>query len=327
VSSSSSGAPGADHNGLSVIDIVANGRSGSTLVGLLLGQLPGFVNVGELRYVWAQRLRKGGNVLCGCGTLLRECAFWEQVGDEAFGGWDALDATHVLTLARAVERERFLPLLLEPRVSGAYEKKLNEYADLNGKLLQAVAKVSGARVVVDGPALLSRALVLRHVSGIDLSFLHLVRDSRGVAFSWSKRVTRPETLGSVVYMPRYGPAAVSAKWVYHNLGAHLLGLLGHRHAFMRYETFVGDPRAELARVLELLGQTESVSSLDFLGQGMTLKPTHSVWGNPMRLDTGALAIKLDDQWRRDMQQRDRRVVTTLTWPLLYAYGYTRRSAQ
>lgn len=327
MSSSSNGSAGAEQEGLTVIDIVANGRSGSTLVGLLLGQLPGFVNVGELRYVWAQRLGRGGNVLCGCGTLLHECPFWEQVGEEAFGSWDALDPAHVLTLARAVERERFLPLLLEPRVSSAYGKKLNEYADLLGRLLRAVAKVSGAHVVVDGPALLSRALVLRHVSGIDLSFLHLVRDSRGVAFSWSKRVARPETVGSVVYMPRYGPAAVSAKWVYHNLGAHLLGLLGHRHAFMRYETFVGDPRAELARVLELLDQADAVPSLDFLRQELSLKPIHSVWGNPMRLDTGPLAIKLDDQWRRDMQQRDRRVVTTLTWPLLYAYGYTGRNAQ
>jgi hypothetical protein len=317
---------GAEHDGLTVVDIVAQGRSGSTLVGLLLGQLPGFVDAGELRYVWTRRLGKGGNVLCGCGTLLRECPFWEQVGDEAFGGWEALDASHVLALQRAVERERFLPLLLEPRVSRAYETKLNEYADLLGKLLRGIAKVSGAHVVVDGPSLLSRALVLRHVSGIDLSFLHLVRDSRGVAFSWSKRVARPETVGEVVYMPRYGPAEVSASWLFHNVGAHLLGLLAHRHAFMRYETFVHDPRAELTRVLELLGQADAVPNLDFLGEEMSLKPAHSVWGNPMRLDTGPVSIKLDDQWRRDMPQRDRRVVTTLTWPLLYAYGYARRHA-
>jgi hypothetical protein len=317
----------AERESLTVIDIVANGRSGSTLVGLLLGQLPGFVDAGELRYVWTQRLGKAGNVLCGCGTVLHECPFWEEVGKEAFGGWDALDAPHVLQLQRAVERERLLPLLVEPRVSRAYETKLNEYADLLGRLLQGIAKVSDARVVVDGPSLLSRALVLRHVSGIDLSFLHLVRDSRGVAFSWSKRVARPETVGSVVYMPRYSPAAVSARWLYHNVGAHLLGLLRHHHAFMRYETFVDDPRAELTRVLQLLGQADSIPSLEFLGQEMNLKPTHSVWGNPMRLDSGPLSIKLDDQWRRDMSERDRRVVTTLTWPLLSAYGYTRRPAR
>jgi hypothetical protein len=324
VSSSPNGIADVARDPVTVIDIVAKGRSGSTLVGLVLGQLPGFVDVGELRYVWTRRLGKAGNVLCGCGTLLTECPFWEQVGDEAFGGWDALDAGHVLRLERAVERERLVPLLLEPRVSRAYEAKLNEYADLLGRLLHGIATVSGARVVVDGSKLLSRALVLRHVRGIDLSFLHMVRDCRGVAFSWSKRVARPETVGTVAYMPRFGPAAVSARWLYHNVGAHLLGLLGQRHAFMRYETFVDDPQRELSRVLTLLGHADSVPNLGFVGKEMSLKPTHSVWGNPMRLDTRAVAIKLDDQWRRDMSERDRRVVTTLAWPLLYAYGYTRR---
>jgi hypothetical protein len=326
VASAPSGKAAEEQHRLSVIDIVAKGRSGSTLVGLLLGQLPGFVDVGELRYMWTRRLGKRGNVLCGCGTLLHECPFWEQVGDEAFGGWDALDAAHVLALERAVERERLLPLLLEPRVSRTYVTKLTEYADLLGRLLRGISRVSRARVVVDGSKLLSRALVLRHVGGIDLSFLHIVRDSRGVAFSWSKRIARPETVGTVAYMPRFGPAAVSARWLYHNVGAHLLGLLGHPHAFMRYEMFVEDPRAELSRILQVLGQADSVRGLGFLGQEMSLKPTHSVWGNPMRLDTQAVAIRLDDQWRRDMRQRDRRVVTALTWPLLYAYGYTGRHA-
>jgi hypothetical protein len=43
----------------------------------------------------------------------------------------------------------------------------------------------------------------------------------------------------------------------------------------------------------------------------------------MRLETRAVAIRLDDQWRREMRPRDRRVVTLLAWPLLRAYGYTR----
>jgi hypothetical protein len=308
---------------LSVIDIVAKGRSGSTLVGLLLGQLPGFVDVGELRYVWTRRLGKGANVLCGCGTVLSECPFWEQVGQDAFGGWDALDATHVLELERAVERERFIPLLLQPKALRVYGAKLHEYTDLLARLLQGIARVAGARVVVDGSKLLSRALVLHHVEGVDLSFLHIVRDCRGVAFSWSKRVARPETLERVSYMPRIGPAAVSTRWVYHNVGAHMLALLRHPHAFMRYETFVQDPQSELSRVLRVLGQGEAVPNLGFIGEKMSLRPTHSVWGNPMRLETRAVAIRLDDQWRREMRPRDRRVVTLLAWPLLRAYGYTR----
>lgn len=41
----------------------------------------------------------------------------------------------------------------------------------------------------------------------------------------------------------------------------------------------------------------------------------------MRFRTGTLAIKLDDQWRRDMPRRDVLAVTLLAWPLLTAYDY------
>jgi hypothetical protein len=58
-----------------VMNIVAKGRSGSTLIAVLLGQLPGFVDVGELRYLCFRRLAKEGNVLGGCPALLRECPF------------------------------------------------------------------------------------------------------------------------------------------------------------------------------------------------------------------------------------------------------------
>lgn len=305
---------------LRLMNLVAKGRSGSTLIAVLLGQLPGFVDVGELRYLWFRRLAKQGNVLCGCRALLSECPFWERVGHEAFGGWDQLDAEEVLALARSVERERYLPLLVQPGVWPAYEQKLRAYAALLEQLFRAIRAVSGARVVVDASKLLSHALVLRHVTQLDVAQVHIVRDCRGVAFSWSKRVARPETIGEVSYMPRFGPATIAARWTYHNAGAHMLTALGGRHAFMRYETFVQDPRGELARLLTCLGEAGG-EDLRALQEGVTLEPTHSVWGNPMRFQDGPLAIKLDDQWRRDMPRRDRIAVTVLAWPLLKAYGY------
>jgi hypothetical protein len=306
-----------------VVNIVGTTRSGSTLVELLLSQLPGFVDVGELRYLWFRRLVKDGGMLCGCGTLLRECPFWERVGEEAFGGWEQLDRAEVVTLARAVERERYLPLLLQPRAWPVYERKLRAYAALLERLFRAIRAVSGATVVVDASKLLSHAFVLRHVDQLDVGSLHIVRDCRGVAFSWGKHVARPETVGGVSYMPQFSPTAVAARWLYDNAGAHVLAALEDRSAFLRYETFVENPREELARVLTLLGEVSARGELErLMDEAVALEPTHSVSGNPMRFRTGTVPIKLDDQWRRDMPRRDRRLVTLLAWPLLRAYGYT-----
>jgi hypothetical protein len=307
---------------LGVINIVGTTRSGSTLIELLLGHLPGFVDVGELRYLWFRRLAKHGNVLCGCRALLSECPFWERVGQEAFGGWEQLDAAEVLALARAVERERYIPLLVQPRAWPAYEQRLRMYTALLERLFRAIRVVSGARVVLDASKLLSHAFVLRQLKEFDVGFLHIVRDCRGVAFSWSKHVARPETVGGVSYMPRFRPSTVAARWTYDNAVAHLLTALGERRAFMRYETFVQAPRHELTRVLTCLGEADAAEQLGFLDEDIALEPTHSVCGNPMRFQTGNLPIKLDDQWRRDMPRRDLLAVTLLAWPLLRTYGYT-----
>lgn len=306
---------------LRVINVVGMGRSGSTVIEVLLGQLPGFVDVGELRYLWFRRLIKEGNMLCGCRVLLRECPFWERVGREAFGGWDQLDVAEVVALARAVERERYLPLLIQSRGWPAYERKLRAYVGLLERLFRAIQLVSGARVVVDASKMLSHAFVLRHAKQLDVRFLHLVRDCRGVAFSWNKHVARPETVGGVSYFPRYRPTTVAARWMYDNAGAHLLTALGERRAFMRYETFVEAPSDELARVLTSLGEAGAAEQLSVLEEEATFEPTHSVCGNPVRFSSGPVRIKLDDQWRRDMQRRDLVAVTMLAWPFLKAYGY------
>jgi hypothetical protein len=41
----------------------------------------------------------------------------------------------------------------------------------------------------------------------------------------------------------------------------------------------------------------------------------------MRLSHGDVDLRLDEEWRAKMGARDRRIVSSLTWPLLKRYGY------
>src|SRR6266705_3371373 len=95
--------------GLRVLYIGGWGRSGSTLLDRMLGQVPGFFALGEVREIWQSGLRE--NRLCGCGASFRECPFWTRVGAEAFGGWDRLPLAEVLKLWRAYDRPWALPRL------------------------------------------------------------------------------------------------------------------------------------------------------------------------------------------------------------------------
>ena len=63
-------------------------------------------------------------------------------------------------------------------------------------------------------------------------------------------------------------------------------------------------------------------ALPFVGERtVTLGRTHSIKGNPTRLQVGAVEIAVDDRWRTGMAAGDRRLVTALTWPLLAHYSY------
>ena len=70
------------------------------------------------------------------------------------------------------------------------------------RLYRAIAVVGDTRVIVDSSKAPSTAFVLRAMPVLDLRLVHLIRDSRGVAYSWNKKVVRPDTPGRTVYMHR-----------------------------------------------------------------------------------------------------------------------------
>jgi hypothetical protein len=150
--------------------------------------------------------------------------------------------------------------------------------------------------------------------------LHLVRDSRAVAYSWGRAVRRPDT-DQQSYMTRYSPAVAAAQWNGQNTAFHLLR--GVPVMRLRYEDVVAAPEAAVRRIAAFSG-LPAPGRLAYLGAGWAeLEPGHSVSGNPMRFATGKIAIRPDERWRADLPAGPRREVTALTSPLLAAYGYLR----
>jgi hypothetical protein len=305
-----------------VLYIGGCGRSGSTLLDRMLGELPGFVSTGEVRFIWERGLVE--NRLCGCGEPFRECPFWRSVGEEAFGGWDALDANDMVALDRSVNRHRYLPLLVAPRLSRSFQKRLERYVEILGRLYAAIDRVSGGACIVDSTKDPPFAFLLRRVPTLDLRIVHLVRDSRGVAFSWTKKVRRPEDGDVPRFMHTYHPVDMGCRWVVYNACFHLLGRLGVPGLMMRYEEVVASPRREIERATALVGEKIGDNSLDFLnGRQVELGVHHTISGNPMRFQRGAIELALDEEWRSRLSPVHRRMVSVFTFPLLLRYGYLR----
>lgn len=296
------------------------GRSGSTLIERLLGELPGFCSVGEVVHLWRRGLLE--NERCGCGATFADCGFWVEVGKRAFGGWDRLDLPRVLSLKDSVDRTRFLPLLLnEAADESSVAARGMRYTDLYHRLYAAVAEISGARVIVDASKHASLAACLRRRYGGRMRLLHVVRDPRAVAHSWSKRVARPDATAASEEqeMARYTAGRAAVQWMTQNASMDALARLGVPTLRVRYEDFVADPEGEFGRIAEFAGHEGP--SLALGEGGVRLSVGHAISGNPMRFRSGPVGVRADHRWREDLPSWRRRLVAAVTTPLRGRYGY------
>jgi hypothetical protein len=295
-------------------------RSGSTLTDLMLHQLPGHVGVGELFYLWRNGVAHDG--LCACGETFSRCPFWAEVGRLAFGGWSQVDVEHVLRLQDRVDRTTRIPLLLARRRPRGFAAALEEYSEILRRLYRAILDVSGQSVVVDSSKRPSLAYVLRAMPDVDLAVAHVVRDPRGVAFSFAKHVALPAGAALRAEMPRSTTRKVSRRWVSVNAMIAGLGRVGVPVTRVRYEDLVSTPARELRRVLALTGEDAPDTAFGHVTpDGITVPRTHVVAGGRIRLASGTMPLRLDEQWRRDMPSRSRRLVELMTAPVRRKYGY------
>jgi hypothetical protein len=245
-----------------------------------------------------------------------------------------------------VDRTRHIPALARRRrLPSATRERVDGYVSHYVRLYRAVAEVSGARVLIDSSKQASLAGCLRWAApgataagasaagsaprgGIDLRVLHVVRDSRGVAYSWTKKVRRPEAVaGGEEFMAQWSPAKAAAYWNAENGAFALFARRGVPTMLVRYEEFLRAPIESLRRIAEFAGLPGDDTALAFLAEaddgGVTarLSANHTASGNPMRFQTGPVLLRRDEEWRTRLEPRDRRRVTALTYPLLRRYGY------
>jgi hypothetical protein len=304
-----------------ILYVAGAGRSGSTLLGMVLGALPGCTHVGELRHVWERGVLE--NRLCGCGAAFLDCPFWTAVGERAFGGWSTADAEAQVRRLWATGRQRHLPLVATGLGPPRYRAEARAYGDLQERVYAAVAAVAQTPVIVDTSKSPLYALTLR-AQGLDVRVIHLVRDSRAVAFSWTRTRATADS-ATTQYMPKFHPGYSTLTWLSNNLAIDAIRLRGLRPRVLRYENLVSFPSRELERsVADLLPESARAALPRLADPEFTLGTQHTVSGNPVRMRTGPLRLRLDDAWRSEMRSSDRLLVSAMTFPLLIRYGYNAR---
>jgi hypothetical protein len=262
------------------------------------------------------------NELCACGTPFRRCEVGGEVIRELGPVATPESAAAIDPFRHAItEGKHLLAMLLSPWRPPSLRRRLATYERTVLQVYRAVQGVTGSRVLVDSSKNLSYARILQGIPGIRVFVVHLVRDPRGVTYSMSKSIRRPGVPWQEEYLSRRGPVAGSALWAAANIAAETLVSRADGYLRIRYTDFVASPAGALRRILHLAGEREEEGRLDHVrGRTLRLGVQHILSGNPVRAETGEIPLQEDLEWRREMRPARRRLVSTLTLPLLLRYG-------
>ena len=313
------GCAGKEQQPLRLCYILSSGRSGSTLLDLLLGSLPGLFTLGELQVLPFEVAENRSP--CGCGQPLADCPFWGPLlaqlqFENGRARLTQFRDTH--TTGRVLRREHF-PDVLAGRVGRSRTAAADDYAALNEALLrQVVERVeqhtgSAPRWLIDASKDPYRLLWLSRSPRIELRVVHLVKDPRAFVHSIT-RGSKPVRASSVA---RFG-----ARWAIENSGMARLGERLGTDAYRRvsYEDLSGAPEA----TLRSLGHWLGVDVPDDATECFREAQNHAIAGNQMRWqDRG---IELDTDWRQDLPRWARVSVGVLTHPARVRLAHRRGAA-
>lgn len=301
-----------------VIFISGWGRSGSTILNKLLGQIEGIFSCGELLYLWDRGLVQ--QLKCGCGESMFDCETWGPILRKTVGNKDPLSFGREMTRLQkqACGRKATLRLYFNKPSLNLFNENA-EFIKTLAKLHDNISQQSGQRIIVDSSKLPSYGYLLEGIDNLDVYVIHLVRDPRAVAYSWQrKRLLQDNSKNK--YLVRHNLFESSLQW--RILNKITCRLWGNTDRFMRikYEDFIAEPASTLQSILEFIDERAlKVPAIN--GNEVELKLTHTAAGNPNRMRHGRTVLKADNAWQNSMNPFKRKAVAALSWPMLKEYGY------
>lgn len=231
-----------------VIYVMGAGRSGSTVLGVTLGNCANVFHAGELNK-WLAR--------SGVPTLQdsERMRFWTGVRE------NVADA-EALFGGQASRLERSSALF---RIDGwrARRRLRERYRRIAEDLYHVIARAAGVTHIVDTSHYPMRARELQSLSGIDLYLVFLVRNPQSVVASLNREDV-PERSFDM-------PTTNAYLWLTNLLSA--LVFLRHpreRRLFLRHEDFLADPEGVLRQILDQVDSSAAIPDLTALKTGLPL---------------------------------------------------------
>jgi hypothetical protein len=287
-----------------VIYITSLGRSGSTLLDLMIGRHSLVESVGEIDAFdqWVD-----SNLLCSCQETMADCSYWNEIRQNLPGN----EAFRIGYLSKA---QRTKSLVLKPS-----SQEAKAYSLPNHHLFSSILKNTSKKIILDSSKRVQRLRYLISSDLFDLKVIHLVRNGNAVVNSYKRASERPEFTSGKTTVPG-SPLQTSTRWVLYNLLAQKLGrhLGPERYIRVRYEDVALRPEEEVRKICSRFGLTYEEGLLN-----PTTQSIHNISGSRWRFKSEQkVEVKIDERWRRELSQRDKLTFAVVGGLLNRAYGFS-----
>jgi hypothetical protein len=297
---------------MKVLYISSSSFSGSTLLSFILNTHASITTVGEMEG-WEY---EDTPFYCSCGEALEECPFYRQIQEAFYNKNLPFDFSHFGTAYRFTKNDRINRLLTEKipfmhnpslerlrdniiRNIPPFSGLMRRFDKANHLFISTSLQYNHASVFVDASKNPYRLRHLRHVEGIKLYPLHLIRDLRGTIHSSKKNRGWDTALATRIWLREQ---------------ANILHITSEFDPVLRvyYEDVCDDVNTSLARIADLV----ELPAEHFCGDFKTVE--HHVLGNSMRL-SGPSNIKKSESWKRELSDEDMDTIKRITHEELKHY--------
>jgi hypothetical protein len=291
--------------------ISGSGRSGTTILSILLSQREDTFNIGQSRDVWKAFSE---NRLCSCGRQLQDCEFWSEVIRMVLPSWTQSELVAISDGIHAFidDAESLYDWSGQPALDALKARHLKVLAVLQ-RFYAACQEISGARILVDSSKAPAISLATYLTGYLDVFVINLVRDPRAVAVSWAKKRSDPKFLGRQMASWK-GRQMRLARWK---------AAEGLQHREVAYNDFVSDPRTTLRTMLEWVGADGAIQN--FTGSHAATVNWERQHLFPPANETvlserrSFVEIRESQAWREPQYGKLRRLALAKTFPQGVAY--------
>lgn len=254
-----------------ILYIAGAGRSGTTLLDIVIGNQAESFSIGELIHLIPNGIVD--KEYCSCGQPLPDCELWSVIIN---------DWKEQMTLSlEEYQNINYKYLRNKATLSWVFrflfpDKSVKLFTADTVLLYQIIARHTGAKTLIDSSKNAQKILLLRK-TGIPFRVLHLVRRFSHVLGSVQKNHKRDPEAGVEKDLPPFSTSYALGVWLADNFLSVLFSLGADRH-HLRYENFIAQPE----KVQQHLFDTDTKHEVLLKNRGPFI-PEHLCAGSRIRM--------------------------------------------